>query len=88
MTRKSKSLAQALKGEGTRAPASQREATPEAPARAPSRRGRKAVTFYTNGEAHKQLRLLAIEQERSLQDLMVEATNALFVTYGKAQIAD
>ena len=56
--------------------------------RAPSRRGRKAVTIYLNAAAHRQLRMLALEQGRSVQDLMTEATNDLFQKHGKPRIAD
>ena len=38
--------------------------------------------------AHRQLRMLALEQSRSVQDLMTEATNDLFQKLGKARIAD
>ena len=55
--------------------------------RSPSRRGRKAVTIYLDTAAHRQLRLLAIEQDRSGQDLVVEAINDLFGKHGKARIA-
>ena len=56
--------------------------------RSPSRRGRKAVTIYLDTAAHRQLRLLAVEQGRSGQDLVVEAINDLFGKHGKARIAD
>ena len=58
------------------------------PGRSPSRRGRKAVTIYLDAAAHRQLRLLAMEQDRSGQDLVVEAINDLFGKHGKARIAD
>ena len=56
--------------------------------RAPSRRGRKAVTIYLDTAAHRQLRTLALDQDRSVQDLSVEAYNDLFQKHGKARIAD
>ena len=56
--------------------------------RAPSRRGRKAVTIYLDTAAHRQLRMLALEQGRSVQDLMTEATNDLFQKHGKPRIAN
>lgn len=56
--------------------------------RAPSRRGRKAVTIYLDTAAHRQLRMLALEESRSVQDFMTEATNDLFQKLGKARIAD
>ena len=56
--------------------------------RAPSRRGRKAVTIYLHTATHRQLRMLALEESRSVQDLMTEATNDLFQKLGKTRIAD
>ena len=56
--------------------------------RAPSRRGRKAVTIYLDTAAHRQLRMLGLETDRSGQDLLVEALNDLFQKHGKARIAD
>ena len=53
-----------------------------------ARRGRKAVTIYLDTAAHRQLRMLALEQSRSVQDLMTEATNDLFQKLGKARITD
>ena len=56
--------------------------------RAPSRRGRKAVTIYLDTAAHRQLRMLALEQDSSVQHLAGEAFNDLFQKHGKARIAD
>ena len=56
--------------------------------RAPSRRGRKAVTIYLDTAAHRQLRMLALEQDSSVQHLAVEAFNDLFQKHGKPRIAD
>ena len=80
----SRSLADALKG--PQMTASRDESTDRG--RSPSRRGRRAVTVYLDAAAHRQLRLLAVEQGRSGQDLAVEAINDLFGKYGKARIAD
>ena len=52
------------------------EAPDPDPGRAPStesRRGRKAVTIYLDTAAHRQLRMLALEQDSSVQHLAVEA---------------
>ena len=54
---------------------------------APSRRGRRAVTFYTDPEAHQQLRILGVETGESTQALMTEALNALFTKHGKPPVA-
>jgi hypothetical protein len=54
--------------------------------RAPSREGQRAVTLYVKPEAHKQLRLLGVEQGLSVQELMTEALNDLFRKHGRSQI--
>ena len=56
--------------------------------RAPSRRGRKALTVYLDPAAHRQMRLLGLEQSRSGQDLIIEALNDLFRKNGKPPIAN
>ena len=55
--------------------------------RPPSRSGQRVVTFYIKPEAHKQLRLLGVEQGKAVQELMVEALNDIFSKYGRSQIA-
>ena len=58
---------------------------PPGPAQArrpPSRRGLRSVAVYLPPEAHKQLRLLAVNQDRSLQDLAIEALDDLFQKHG------
>ena len=55
---------------------------------APSRRGRKAVTFYLDPAGHQQLRMIGLETGRSAQSLLVEAANDLFQKHGKPRIAD
>jgi hypothetical protein len=56
-------------------------------ARAPSRAGKRAVTFYVPPEAFRQLAVLAATTDRSVQDLMTEATDLLFQRHGLARIA-
>ena len=53
----------------------------------PSRIGQRVVTFYVKPEAHKQLRLLGVEEGISVQDLMVDALNDLFRKHGRSVIA-
>lgn len=55
--------------------------------RPPSRTGQRAVTVYVKPEAHKQLRLLGLEQGASVQELMTEALNDLFRKHGRSLIA-
>jgi hypothetical protein len=47
--------------------------------------GRNIVT-QVNPEGLKALRILAIEQDRTLQSLAIEALNDLLVKYGQARI--
>jgi hypothetical protein len=53
----------------------------------PSRIGKKGVTFYLEPDAVKQLRTLSIDEDTTLQALMIEAANMLFKNRGKAEIA-
>ena len=53
----------------------------------PSRVGKKPVTVYYGKEAHLQLKILAAENETTIQDLHEDALNALFVKHGKPPIA-
>lgn len=55
--------------------------------RPPSRAGQRAITHYAKPEAHKQLRLLCLERDGNVQELMTEALNDLFHKYGKSIIA-
>ena len=54
---------------------------------APIRRGKKAVTGWFEPDVVRQLKLLGIEQNMTIQDMMKEALNDLFSKYNKAQIA-
>jgi hypothetical protein len=54
---------------------------------APSRVGKKGVTFYLKPDAMKQLRGVGLDEDNTLQGLMIEATNMLFKSRGKAEIA-
>ena len=53
----------------------------------PSRVGKKPVTVYYGKEAHLQLKILAAEQDTTIQGLHEDALNALFVKHGKPPIA-
>jgi hypothetical protein len=73
------------------------EKTPVAPAtapapratipRPPSREGKSAVTFYVDPTAAKQLRRLCLDDDTSIQAVMVEALNDLFTKRGLGRIA-
>ena len=52
-----------------------------------SRIGKTGVTFYLAPDAIKQLRIIGVDEDITLQKLMIEATNMLFRVRGKAEIA-
>ena len=52
-----------------------------------SRVGKTGVTVYLEPDAKKQLRTLALDEDATLQSLMIEATNMLFKSRRKAAIA-
>jgi hypothetical protein len=60
---------------------------PMRPGVAPSRQGKKGVTFYLTTPGWKELRNLSMDEGRSTADLMVEATNLLLEKYGRPRIA-
>ncbi len=51
------------------------------------RAGKKGVTFYLEPDAMKQLRSIGVDEDATLQGLMIEAANMLFKSRGKAEIA-
>lgn len=53
----------------------------------PSRRETKAITVHFPEEVRRQLKALAGEQGRHVDDMVAEALNLLFVKYRKAEIA-
>ncbi|MGI2906952.1 ribbon-helix-helix domain-containing protein [Tolypothrix sp. VBCCA 56010] len=57
-------------------------------ARPPSRQGKKALGAFVSQETSKQLKQIALDENTSVQDLVVEALNDLFVKYGKRPIAE
>lgn len=54
---------------------------------AKSREGRVVLGSYQTSEAVKQTKLLAIENDTTMQALLAEALNLLFQKYGKPTIA-
>lgn len=73
--------------EAGRAPPSAGEAPGAIGAGQPSRRGTKAITGHFAPEVRYQLRLLAAEQNRTMESMLAEALNLLFASYKKAEIA-
>ena len=70
---------------------SQAQAQSRAPgarvARQPQSTQRKGQTLRLTRDAWKQLKVLAIDQDRTAHDLLIEAVNDLFSKYGKPPIA-
>jgi predicted HicB family RNase H-like nuclease len=57
------------------------------PAAAPSRRDTKAITVHFPEEVRRQLKSMAAEEGRSMEDMIAEALNLLFVSYRKPELA-
>lgn len=53
-----------------------------------SRAGRQFIAAHVTPEAAKQFKLLAVQQDRTTQSVLVEAINDLFAKYGLSRIAD
>ena len=60
---------------------------PVALPRPPSRRGKKAVGGHFDPAVSRQLREIALHEDSSVQELLKEALNDLFVKRGKPPIA-
>ena len=65
------------------APAPQPEAQARRP---PSRRGLKALTVWVDPAVHQQVRMMALEQNRSVEDMLREAVADLFQKYGRPRL--
>ena len=52
-----------------------------------SRIGTKAITGHFPPQVRYQLRLIAAEQNRTMEDMLAEALNRLFAAYNKPEIA-
>ncbi|MBE9078553.1 hypothetical protein IQ241_14830 [Romeria aff. gracilis LEGE 07310] len=63
------------------------ESAEQKPYQAPSRAGKKAITGHFEPEVSKQLKLISLEEDTSVQALLGEALNDLFTKYGKPPIA-
>ena len=55
--------------------------------RPPSREGKKGFTVYFGEDAHRQLKMMSVEQGTSMHELMVNALNILFELNNKPPIA-
>lgn len=56
------------------------------PFHAATRLGKKKVTTPLSPAGHKQLKSLAVEQERTTEALLLEAVRDLFTKYGKPPV--
>jgi len=93
--KKAGALASALRSSGATVPAS--IAANDAPAARvepapavkpqPSRRDTKPITVHYPEEVRRQLKALAGEQGRQVDDMVAEGLNLLFAKYRKAEIA-
>ena len=63
------------------------ESKPKSPHQRPSREGTKAISGHFSPEVSKQLRILAVNQDSSVQAMLGEALNLLFESYGLPRIA-
>ena len=54
---------------------------------AASRRGKKNISGYFAPEVHRQLRIIAAEEDKNLQEILGDALNTFFVNKGKPPIA-
>jgi hypothetical protein len=54
--------------------------------RRPVRRGKRALTFWVNAEAHKQFKVLCATEDRPGQELLEMALDNLFAQFGKHRI--
>src|SRR3989442_994157 len=52
------------------------------------REGRQFIAAHVLPEAAKQFKLLTVQKERTVQSMLIEAMNDLFVKYGLSRIAD
>jgi hypothetical protein len=82
---KTGALANGLRNNGATVASSVPPRLPASPQ--PSRRATKAITVHYPAEVRRQLKMLAVEQERNIDDMVAEALNLLFVKYRKAEIA-
>ena len=69
------------------APAEQIKSGAGQEAHPPSRAGKRQVAAYFPVPVQRQLKLLTVENDTTVQNLLAEALNDLFAKYGKPEIA-
>ena len=73
---------------GTPIPETEPDPKPEPKTRSyPSREGKIPVQFFVNKDAHRQLKITCAENDKTNQDIMIEALNAWFQMNDKPPIA-
>ena len=55
--------------------------------RCPARQGQKMIAGYFDPMVHRQLKMLCLEEETTIQYLLTDALNGLFEKHGKPPIA-
>lgn len=60
---------------------------PPGPDVPPSRRGKRHISGYFEPEVYRQLKIICAEDEKTVQEVLGEALNALFINRGKPPIA-
>lgn len=68
-------------------PEQQTEPTERQPYNQPSREGTAPIMAHYPRSVRDQLKILAVEEHTTIQDLLAEAINDLFAKYGKPEIA-
>ena len=53
----------------------------------PSRRGKRHISGYFQPEVLKQVKIICAEEEKTVNQVLAEALNALFINKGKPPIA-
>ena len=79
-----------VKAESSSEAATRKKTTPQTAAKSkkpPSRMNTKAITGHFDPSVSKQLKMLAVTQDSSIQELLREAINDLFTKHGKNPIA-
>lgn len=71
-----------------RATEKQENMQPNKHATSKAREGRQFIAAHALPEAAKQFKLLAVQQSKTVQELLIEAINDLFAKYGLSRIAD
>lgn len=87
MATKKMNLSAALKGVGDTAKPVKPAIQTENIDRPPSREGKKAISGFFDPAVSKQLKQLALDQDASVQALLAEALNDLFVKHGQKPLA-